>query len=102
MDYQRRSVFERPDEARSPSQAGKCYRLRMHNTSDDIHPSHLHRHSFEPTKFAKFAGIPTADPVKFLKLRYKISNGDTTRYHFCLALVSHTIFRICEQCPVAG
>jgi FtsP/CotA-like multicopper oxidase with cupredoxin domain len=50
---------------------GKCYRLRMHNTSDDIHPIHLRRHSFELTKFAE---IPTADPVKFLKLRYKISN----------------------------
>jgi FtsP/CotA-like multicopper oxidase with cupredoxin domain len=71
MDYQRRSVFERLDEARSPSQAGKCYRLRMHSTSDDIHPIHLHRHSFELTKFA---GIPAADPVKFLKLSFKISN----------------------------
>jgi FtsP/CotA-like multicopper oxidase with cupredoxin domain len=28
------------------------YRLRMRNASDDIHPIHLHRHSFELTKFA--------------------------------------------------
>lgn len=31
---------------------GKRYRLRMHNASDDIHPIHLHRHSFELTKIA--------------------------------------------------
>ena len=29
---------------------GKRYRLRMRNASDDIHPMHLHRHSFELTK----------------------------------------------------
>jgi FtsP/CotA-like multicopper oxidase with cupredoxin domain len=31
---------------------GKRYRIRMRNASDDIHPIHLHRHSFEVTKFA--------------------------------------------------
>ena len=31
---------------------GKRYRLRMKNASDDIHPVHLHRHSFEITNFA--------------------------------------------------
>ena len=40
---------------------GKRYRLRMRNTSDDIHPIHLHRHSFELTKLA---GKPTAGVVK--------------------------------------
>jgi FtsP/CotA-like multicopper oxidase with cupredoxin domain len=29
---------------------GKRYRLRMQNASDDIHPIHLHRHSFELTQ----------------------------------------------------
>jgi len=29
---------------------GKRYRLRMRNASDDIHPIHLHRHSFELTR----------------------------------------------------
>jgi FtsP/CotA-like multicopper oxidase with cupredoxin domain len=29
---------------------GKRYRIRMRNGSDDIHPIHLHRHSFELTK----------------------------------------------------
>ena len=28
-------------------QQGKRYRIRMRNASDDIHPIHLHRHSFE-------------------------------------------------------
>jgi len=33
-------------------QQGKRYRIRMSNASDDIHPIHLHRHSFELTKVA--------------------------------------------------
>ena len=33
-------------------QQGKGYRLRMRNASDDIHPIHLHRHSFELTRVA--------------------------------------------------
>src|SRR6202044_1383348 len=40
---------------------GKRYRLRMRNASDDIHPIHLHRHSFELTKLA---GIRTAGVMK--------------------------------------
>lgn len=38
---------------------GKRYRLRMRNASDDIHPVHLHRHSFELTRIAdkRTAGI---------------------------------------------
>jgi FtsP/CotA-like multicopper oxidase with cupredoxin domain len=40
---------------------GRRYRLRMRNASDDIHPIHLHRHSFELTKVA---GIPTAGVMK--------------------------------------
>ena len=42
-------------------QHGKRYRLRMHNASDDIHPMHLHRHSFEITRLA---GEPTAGVIK--------------------------------------
>jgi len=40
---------------------GKRYRLRMRNGSDDIHPIHLHRHSFELTRVA---GQPTSGVVK--------------------------------------
>lgn len=42
-------------------QYGKRYRLRMHNASDDIHPMHLHRHSFEITRIA---GQPVAGILK--------------------------------------
>ena len=42
-------------------QYGKRYRLRMHNASDDIHPMHLHRHSFEITRIA---GQPLGGIVK--------------------------------------
>ena len=40
---------------------GGRYRLRMRNATDDIHPIHLHRHSFELTKIA---GKPTAGILK--------------------------------------
>jgi len=40
---------------------GRRYRLRMRNASDDIHPIHLHRHSFE---LSDFAGAKTAGVMK--------------------------------------
>jgi FtsP/CotA-like multicopper oxidase with cupredoxin domain len=40
---------------------GRRYRLRMRNESDDIHPIHLHRHSFELTRIA---GKPTSGVFK--------------------------------------
>jgi FtsP/CotA-like multicopper oxidase with cupredoxin domain len=40
---------------------GKRYRIRMRNASDDIHPIHLHRHSFELTHVA---GQPTSGVLK--------------------------------------
>jgi FtsP/CotA-like multicopper oxidase with cupredoxin domain len=42
-------------------QQGKRYRLRMRNSSDDIHPIHLHRHSFELTRVA---GQPMSGVIK--------------------------------------
>lgn len=42
-------------------QRGRRYRLRMRNASDDIHPIHLHRHSFELTKIG---GKPTSGVMK--------------------------------------
>ncbi|HEY3785933.1 MAG TPA: multicopper oxidase domain-containing protein [Steroidobacteraceae bacterium] len=41
--------------------AGRRYRLKMRNASDDIHPVHLHRHSFE---LVNIAGQPTAGVMK--------------------------------------
>ena len=40
---------------------GKRYRLRMRNASDDIHPIHLHRHTFE---LSRIAGQPTSGVLK--------------------------------------
>ncbi len=40
---------------------GKRYRLHMRNASDDLHPIHLHRHSFEITKVG---GKQTAGIIK--------------------------------------
>ena len=40
---------------------GKRYRISMRNASDDIHPIHLHRHSFEITRIA---GRSTAGVMK--------------------------------------
>jgi FtsP/CotA-like multicopper oxidase with cupredoxin domain len=40
---------------------GRRYRLRFRNASGDIHPLHLHRHSFELTKLH---GQPTAGVMK--------------------------------------
>jgi FtsP/CotA-like multicopper oxidase with cupredoxin domain len=40
---------------------GKRYRLKFRNASDDIHPLHLHRHSFELTRVG---GKPTAGVMK--------------------------------------
>jgi FtsP/CotA-like multicopper oxidase with cupredoxin domain len=42
-------------------QLGKRYRLRFDNQSDEAHPLHLHRHSFELTGFA---GVATSGVVK--------------------------------------
>jgi FtsP/CotA-like multicopper oxidase with cupredoxin domain len=42
-------------------QQGKRYRFRLRNASDDIHPIHLHRHSFE---LVSIAGKPTAGVMK--------------------------------------
>jgi FtsP/CotA-like multicopper oxidase with cupredoxin domain len=40
---------------------GRRYRLYLRNATDDIHPIHLHRHSFEITGIA---GTPTAGVIK--------------------------------------
>jgi FtsP/CotA-like multicopper oxidase with cupredoxin domain len=40
---------------------GKRYRLKFRNASDDVHPLHLHRHSFE---LVRVGGKPTAGVIK--------------------------------------
>jgi len=51
----------KPVEAMFKLHQGRRYRLRMHNASDDIHPVHLHRHSFELTRVAD---RPTSGVIK--------------------------------------
>ena len=46
---------------RYPLHQGRRYRLKFRNASDDIHPLHLHRHSFELTSIA---GQATAGVIK--------------------------------------
>jgi len=46
---------------RFPLVRGRRYRLRLRNATDDTHPIHLHRHSFELTSIA---GHPTAGVMK--------------------------------------
>jgi len=42
-------------------QEGRRYRLKFRNASDDIHPLHLHRHSFE---LVRVGGKPSAGVIK--------------------------------------
>ena len=44
-----------------PIHQGRRYRLKFRNASDDIHPLHLHRHSFE---LVTIGGKPTASILK--------------------------------------
>ena len=66
---------------------GKRYRIRMKNASDDIHPIHLHRHSFEVTRIA---GQPTAGLMKDVvmvggyqevEIDFVANNPGTTLFH---------------------
>ena len=63
MDDQRHGLSSRPDDNDSnfSLQEGKRYRIRLRNASDDIHPIHLHRHSFELTSLG---GNPTSGIMK--------------------------------------
>lgn len=61
VDYWTINGKSYPETGPIPVRAGQRYRLVFDNQSDDAHPVHLHRHSFELTKFA---GKPTAGVVK--------------------------------------
>src|SRR3984885_5911157 len=67
---------------------GKRYRLRMRNASDDIHPIHLHRHTFELTKVA---GQSTSGVLKDVvmvggyqeaEIDFTADNPGQTLFHF--------------------
>ncbi len=67
---------------------GRRYRIRMRNASDDIHPIHLHRHSFELTRIA---GVATAGVMKDvvmlggyqeLEMDFTADNPGLTLFHW--------------------
>jgi FtsP/CotA-like multicopper oxidase with cupredoxin domain len=66
---------------------GKRYRLRMSNASDDIHPVHLHRHSFELTRIAgKATGGIMKDVVmrggyQQMEMDFVADNPSRTLFH---------------------
>lgn len=68
-------------------QKGKRYRLKLRNGSDDIHPMHLHRHSFE---LVGIGGKPTSGVMKDvvmlggyqeLELDFVADNPGRTLFH---------------------
>jgi len=66
---------------------GGRYRLRMRNASDDIHPVHLHRHSFELTSIAGKATAGIMKDVVMLggyqeiEVDFKADNPGLTLFH---------------------
>jgi len=66
---------------------GKRYRLRMRNASDDIHPIHLHRHSFELTRLAGTASAGVFKDVVMLggyqesEIDFVADNPGSTLFH---------------------
>jgi FtsP/CotA-like multicopper oxidase with cupredoxin domain len=59
VPFPMRTMFDNTVPAMFHLKQGKRYRLRLRNASDDIHPIHLHRHSFELTNLAgrRTAGV---------------------------------------------
>jgi len=70
---------------------GKRYRLRMRNASDDIHPIHLHRHSFELTRVA---GQPTSGVIKDVVM---VGGYQTTEVDFVADNPGLTLFHCHQQ-----
>jgi FtsP/CotA-like multicopper oxidase with cupredoxin domain len=66
---------------------GKRYRIRMRNASDDIHPIHLHRHSFELTKiFGKstagiFKDVVMLGGYQEVEIDFVADNPGLTLFH---------------------
>jgi len=68
-------------------QQGKRYRIRLRNASDDIHPVHLHRHSFELTRLAGLAAAGVLKDVVMLggyqevEIDFTADNPGLTLFH---------------------
>jgi FtsP/CotA-like multicopper oxidase with cupredoxin domain len=70
---------------------GRRYRLRMRNASDDIHPIHLHRHSFELTNLA---GTPSAGVMKDVVM---VNGYQQTEVDFVADNPGRTLFHCHQQ-----
>ncbi len=70
---------------------GKRYRLRMHNASDDIHPIHLHRHSFELTRIMD---TPTGGVLKDVAM---LGGYQTMEVDFVADNPGRTLFHCHQQ-----
>jgi FtsP/CotA-like multicopper oxidase with cupredoxin domain len=70
---------------------GRRYRLRLRNASDDIHPIHLHRHSFEVTRVA---GQPTSGLIKDVIM---VGGYQEVEVHFIADNPGLTLFHCHQQ-----
>ena len=83
--------FSWPDAKPIPLREGTRYRLVFDNQSTDIHPAHLHRHSFE---LKSLSGKPTAGIVKDVVL---LATGKTTEVAFTANHPGKTLFHCHQQ-----
>ena len=66
---------------------GKRYRIRMRNASDDIHPVHLHRHTFELTRYAGqptsgiFKDVVMVNGYQEVEIDFQANNPGLTLFH---------------------
>ncbi len=66
---------------------GRRYRIRMRNASDDIHPVHLHRHTFELTKYAGqptsgiFKDVVMVNGYQEVEIDFQANNPGLTLFH---------------------
>jgi FtsP/CotA-like multicopper oxidase with cupredoxin domain len=67
--------------------ANSRYRLRFDNQSDEAHPVHLHRHTFELTRFAGKAttgvrkDVVVVPPMKQVEVDFTADNPGPTLFH---------------------
>ena len=70
---------------------GRRYRLKFRNASDDIHPLHLHRHSFE---LVRIGGKPTAGVIKDVVM---LAGFQEVEYDFVADNPGPTLFHCHQQ-----
>jgi hypothetical protein len=73
---------------------GKRYRIRMKNASDDIHPIHFHRRSFELTRIA---GQPSSGVMKDVVMvgvikRWRLTSSQITLAQPCSTAINNSIW----------